>query len=209
MRPTLHMAAGKAWPLNCRGQKEFHFGSTWFCVRKEQRLTPDVWGQESLLLPSSFSCILSLSSNVSCLLAAGHSFRGDGVRKRWPPESLYPALQLPPGESNTSEEHPREWGAMECGAPARQHFLRSLICVPQPFPEREGGREGGPGAPGAAAAWCQLFVQTFEMFFSIKCRALYNFSAPHKTLDFCFRFPIAVTCADVSDSGQTSRHMCC
>lgn len=74
---------------------------------------------------------------------------------------------------------------------------------------REGGREGGPGAPGVAAAWCQLFVQTFEMFFSIKCRALYNFSAPHKTLDFCFRFPIAVTCADVSDLGQTSRHMCC
>lgn len=148
------MAAGKAWPLNCRGQKEFHFGSTWFCVRKEQRLTPDVWGQESLLLPSSFSCILSLSSNVSCLLAAGHSFRGDGVRKRWPPESLYPALQLPPGESNTSEEHPREWGAMECGAPARQHFLRSLICVPQPFPEREGGREAlellGLQQPGAS-----------------------------------------------------------
>lgn len=97
-------------------------------------------------------------------------------------------------------------GAMKCGTPARQHFLCCLICVPQPFPEGEGG---GPGAPGAAAAWCQLFVQTFEMFFSIKCRALYNFSAPHKTLDFCFRFPIAVTCADVSDSGQTSRHMCC
>lgn len=201
MRPALHPAAGK-------GHKEFHLGSTWFCVRKERRLTPDVWGRETLLLPSSFSCILSLSSNVSCLLSAGHSFRGDGVRKRWPPESLHPAqppLQLPSGEPNTSEEHPRAWGAMECRAPAGQYFLRCLICVPQPFPE-EGG---GPGTPGAAAAWCQLFVQTFEMFFSIKCRALYNFSAPHKTLDFCFRFPIAVTCADVSDLGQTSRHMCC
>lgn len=140
---TAH-GTGKAWPQSCRGQKEFHFGSTWLCVRKERRLTPDVWGRETLLLRSPFSCILSLSSNVSCLLSAGHSFRGDGVRKRWPPEFLHPAqrlgLQLPPGEPNTSEEHPRAWGAMECGAPARQHFLRCLICVPQPFPGREGGR---------------------------------------------------------------------
>ena len=88
MRPALHLAAGK-------GHKEFHLGSTWFCVRKERRLTPDVWGQETLLLPSLFSCILSLSSNVSCLLSAGHSFRGDGVRKRWPPESLHPAQPRP------------------------------------------------------------------------------------------------------------------
>lgn len=128
----------------------------------------------------------------------------DGLQSPSTQHSL--GLQLPSGEPNTSEEHPKAWGAMECGAPAGQHFLRCVICVPQPFPEGEGG---GPGAPRAAAAWCQLFVQTFEMFFSIKCRALYNFSAPHKTLDFCFRFPIAVTCADVSDSGQTSRHMCC
>lgn len=99
-------------PAAGKGHKEFHFGSTWFCVRKEQRLTPHVWGREPYSslrrLAAFYPCPQMLAVCYQLDTASEETGSGkDGLQSPSTQHSL--GLQLPSGEPNTSEEHPRAW----------------------------------------------------------------------------------------------------
>lgn len=125
------------------------------------------------------------------------------------PASAVPQLAAPAWEAQHQRGAPQSVGCY--GVPGASQAASTSCAVEFAHPshsQREGGREGGKAWEHPGVQQPVICTETFETFLSIKRRALYNLSTPRETLDFCFRFPIAVTCADVSASGEKQADTC-